>query len=187
MEEFELEPGERITLSVRKHWIVFAIELIPYALLALAPLLIPEAINLIASVQPAGAHFLTQTAGFEGPWARFGLGVWWFFLWIGAFNVFTRYFLDVWVITTERVVDIHQFGFFRREVSSFLLAHIQDVTTNVNGILPTLFGFGTIHVETAGHDELFLMHGIRDPQGLRDLIMHEIADLHLREGQKLES
>ena len=186
MEEFELEPGERVTLSVRKHWIVFALELIPYAILAVVPLCIPTVIDFITQLQPAGAAALSHTASFDSPWAHFALGLWWFFLWIGAFNVFTRYFLDVWVITSERIVDIHQFGFFRRQVSSFLLAHIQDVTTSVNGVLPTLFGFGTIHVETAGHEELFLMRGIRDPQGLRDLIMREIAALHLQNNQGTE-
>jgi uncharacterized membrane protein YdbT with pleckstrin-like domain len=177
MEEFELEPGEHLTLSVRKHWVVFTIELIPYLLLAIVPLFIPAIINFIASLQPS-LQLLSQTANFSSPWARFALGIWWFFLWVGAFNVFTRYFLDIWIITSTRIVDIHQFGFFRRQISSFLLAHIQDVTIDINGILPTLFGFGTIHVETAGHEERFIMHGIRDPQGLRDLIMREIAALH---------
>ena len=30
MEEFELEPGEQITKSVRKHWIVLVGQLLPY-------------------------------------------------------------------------------------------------------------------------------------------------------------
>jgi hypothetical protein len=178
MEEFELEPGERVTLSVRKHWVVFALELIPYLVFAILPLFIPLILTFLTSLEPAGASLFAQAPSFAGPWARLALGLWWLAVWVGAFNVFTRYFLDVWVITTERIVDIHQLGFFRRQVSSFLLAHIQDVTTDVNGILPTLFGFGTIHVETAGHEERFLMSGIRDPQGLRDLIMREIAALH---------
>jgi len=178
MEEFELEPGEIVTLSVRKHWLVFLVELLPYAILAFVPLLIPFLFSMLTQVAPGVSTVLTHAPDLTTAWARFGLGLWWLFLWVGAFNTFTRYYLDVWVITNKRIVDIHQFGFFRRQVSIFLLAHIQDVTTDVSGVLPTLFGFGTIHVETAGQEERFLMRGLRDPEGLRDLIMREVALLH---------
>ncbi len=179
MEEFQLEPGERITMAVRKHWLVFVAELLPYALLALIPLLIPVAADYLGNINPQFTQVVGDNLSQSNPWMRLFLGLWWLLMWTGAFNTFTRYFLDQWVITTTRIVDIHQFGFFRRHVSSFLLNHVQDVTTDVNGIFPTLFGFGTLRVETAGDESKhFIMGGIPDPQGLRDLIMREISALH---------
>jgi uncharacterized membrane protein YdbT with pleckstrin-like domain len=178
MEEFELEPGESITRSVRKHWIVLAVQIVPYCILALLPLFIPLAIYLIGTATPLVASELNQDLANIGPWLQFSLAIWWLFLWIGAFTIFTRYFLTRWIITTTRIVDIHQYGFFSREVSSFLLNRVQDVTTDVEGFLPTMFSFGTLNVETAGHDEKFQMNGIEDPTDLRDLIMREVAALH---------
>jgi hypothetical protein len=178
MEEFELEPGEQVILSVRKHWLVFAVRLLPYALLALVPFLIPFLFSALASAVPDPAVLAGKVPDLTSPWARFALGLWWLLLWTGAFNTFTRYYLDVWIVTTTRIVDIHQFGFFRRQVSSFLLGHIQNVTTEVNGILATLFDFGTIHVETAGQEEHFVMKGVGGPAALRDLIMREVATFH---------
>ena len=178
MEEFELEPGEHVILEVRKHWLVFAVQLLPYLLLAVLPLFIPLLYSLLAEAAPGAAALVSHAPDFSTSWARFALGLWWLLLWVGGFNTFTRYFLDVWVVTSTRIVDIRQLGFFRRQVSSFLLGHIQNVTTDVEGILPTLFGFGTIHVETAGQDERFIMSGVGDPGGLRDLIMREVAEFH---------
>lgn len=178
MEEFQLEPGETITRAVRKHWLVFVGELLPYAVIALLPLIIFPAVTYFVAHAPQFADTHADLTLWNG-WVRLILGLWLLLAWMGGFNAFTRYYLDQWVITTTRIVDIHQFGFFRREVSSFLLNHVQDVTTDVDGIFPTVFGFGTLRVETAGDESRhFVMRGIRDPEGLRDLIMREIAALH---------
>jgi uncharacterized membrane protein YdbT with pleckstrin-like domain len=178
MEEFELEPGEKITRSVRKHWFFLGAQLLPYVILAIIPLFFPLVEGLIIHTNAAGAvllqHYNTQAA----PWLRLLLAFWWLFLWVSAFSIFTQYTLTVWIITTTRIVDIHQYGFFSRKVSSFLLDRVQDVTTDVEGIFPTLFGFGTLNVETAGRDEKFQMYNISHPAELRDLIMREIAALH---------
>jgi len=171
MEEFELEPGERVIRSVRKHWIIFTVRLLPYLILALLPLLLPVAVQMLSAAIPSFAD-----VGPSPLW-QFALGIWWLFLWIGAFNTFVRYYLDQWVITTTRIVDIHQYGFFSRQVSSFLLDRVQDVTTTVDGFLATMVGFGTLNVETAGRTEQFQMMGVANPEGLRDLIMREVADL----------
>lgn len=179
MEEFELEPGEVVTKSVRKHWLVFATELLPYFVFAFLPLLIPVALSSLHTVSPQLSVLIGDNLSHENPWVRLLLGLWWLLMWTGAFNTFTRYFLDEWIITTTRIIDISQHGFFRRHVSSFLLHHVQDVTTSVEGLLPTVFGYGKLRVETAGDDSKhFDMTGVPDPQGLRDLIMREIATLH---------
>jgi hypothetical protein len=178
MEEFELEPGEQIVRSVRRHWLIFVARLLPYAILAAAPLLIPALVARAGDLLPGLAE------GTSGPLWAFSVGMWWLFLWVGAFNTFVRYYLDQWVVTTVRIVDIHQYAFFRRRVSSFLLARVQDVTTSVDGFLPTLVGFGTLNVETAGRTEVFRMDGVPHPTGLRDLIMRQIAALHGAHGDR---
>jgi uncharacterized membrane protein YdbT with pleckstrin-like domain len=83
----------------------------------------------------------------------------------------------MWVITSQRIVDISQDSLFGRQVSSFLLSRVQDITTDVQGLFPTLIGYGTLNVETAGRLEKFSMDGVAHPEGVRDLIMREIADL----------
>jgi len=178
MEEFQLDAGERVTRTVRKHWFVLLVSFIPFLLLAWLPSVVPGLLVKLASASPESAALFGQFTT-ENPWFRLALGLWWLFLWIGAFNTFTQYYLNHWVITTTRIVRIRQHGFFNREVSSFLLAKVQDVSTSVDGIFADLLGYGCVRVETAGDaSRHFSMDGVEDPTGMRDLIMSEIAALH---------
>lgn len=70
------------------------------------------------------------------------------FLFIGWLN----YYLDVWIVTNERLVDIDQKSLFDRSVSQLSLRKIQNVKAEVKGILPTLLRFGDVDVESAGAD-----------------------------------
>jgi uncharacterized membrane protein YdbT with pleckstrin-like domain len=182
MEEFELEPGETVVRSVRKHWFVFFLMLLPYVFLALVPFVLPGVFAWATRALPAYTN-LFQGLSLAHPFVRLGLGLWWLMLWVGAFNAFTSYFLNVWIITSQRVVEIRQAGFFSRKVSSFLLVRVQDVTTNIDGFFADMLGYGCVQVETAGTaSHKFSMDGVRDPVGMRDLIMREIALLHPSSG-----
>lgn len=182
MEEFELEPGEIVVRSIRKHWFVFFLMLLPYIFLALVPLILPGVFAWATRAFPAYVN-LFQGLSLTHPFVRLGLGLWWLLLWIGAFNAFTSYFLNVWIITSQRIVEIRQAGFFNRKVSSFLLVRVQDVTTNIDGFFADILGYGCVQVETAGTaSNKFSMDGVRDPVGMRDVIMREIALLHPSSG-----
>jgi uncharacterized membrane protein YdbT with pleckstrin-like domain len=170
MEEFELEPGETVILQIRQHLFVLLLKLLPYILFTIAPFIIAPLFSLFT-------HTAGTTTDLSSTF-RFFIGLWWLFLWMGGFQTITKFFLTSWVITSHRIVDITQQGFFNRKVSSFLLVRVQDVTTDVHGLLSTLIGFGDIHVETAGSVERFYMRNVRSPEYLRDLIMGEVAALH---------
>lgn len=176
MEEFELELGETIIKVVHQHWFFLLGRLLPFAILAWLPTFL---IPFFASAENAAGISSLNLFGIDwgAPLVHFGLGAWWLILWISAFTIVTKYFLSVWVITTERIVDISQESLFSRKVSSFLLARVQDITTDVDGIFGTLIGYGTLNVETAGRDEKFAMDGVAHPEAIRDLIMREITEL----------
>ena len=106
---------------------------------------------------------------------RAALGVWLLVSWTGAWSAFTRYFLNAWVLTNERIVDIKQRGYFSREVSSVLLNRVQDVTTDVRGVLPSLLNIGDINVKSAGAVDKFHMRGIPKPELMRDLILKYVS------------
>lgn len=170
MREFELEPGEHVVLQARKHWFLFLGELLPYAIFAVIPFALPKLIVLAPPIAHYAALFEYKTV-----LMRAVLGVWLLVIWTSAWGSFTRYFLNVWVLTNQRIVDIKQHGYFNREVSSLFLSRIQDVTTNVAGVLPSLLGIGNIKVQTAGEDVEFVMHGIPRPEQMRDVILKYVS------------
>jgi uncharacterized membrane protein YdbT with pleckstrin-like domain len=177
MRDIQLQPGERITRSVRKHWFVLLASLIPFALLAYLPSLFIPFVHFIANIVPHSGQVATFDLA-DNPLVRLVYGLWLIMLWSAAFNTITRYYLNQWIITNTRVIEIHQYGFFSREVSSLLLVKIQDVNSDVEGIFETLLGYGELEVQSAGTEEHFIMDDIANPTALRDLIMSEIAALH---------
>ncbi len=171
MKEFELEPGEHVVLQVRKHWFLFLGELLPYAVLVIVPFVLPKLLMLAPPMAPYAAFL-----DYDTPVARAALGLWLLIAWTSAWGTFTRYFLNVWILTSQRIVTIKQYRFFNREVSSLLLPRVQDVTTSVNGVISSLLGIGDIKVQSAGEDIEFIMHGIPRPERMRDLILKYVPD-----------
>ena len=88
-------------------------------------------------------------------------------------GVWTDYYLDVWMVTDKRVIDIEQKGFFHRQTSVFRIERIQDVTVETHGIVATLLNFGDIHVQTAGEGQEFIMRGIANPKYVRRVILRQ--------------
>jgi hypothetical protein len=87
---------------------------------------------------------------------------------------FVDYYLDVYIITDERIVDIKQIGFFKREIAELHLREVQDVSAQVNGIFPTMFHFGDVVIQTAGERENFIFASVPHPYQ----VSKKIADLH---------
>lgn len=175
MAEFELESGEKVIATVRKHPLIVIGQLIPFVVLALIPFLLPALTSFIGGMNPDLPFLEYLTTG--NSWTRFVIGMYWLFLWIGAFGIFTDYYLDHWIITNHRIMSIDQEGFFDRRVASLHLNRVQDVLTDIEGIFGELFGFGTLSVETAGDDQSrFRIYGIKNARHIRDLIMKEVTD-----------
>ncbi len=171
MKEFELEPGEHVVMQVRKHWFLFLTGLLPYAILAVLPFALPKLLMLAPPLALYAIAF-----DFTTPLARALLGVWLLIVWTSAWGAFTRYFLNVWILTSQRIATIKQRRFFVREVSSLLLTRVQDVTSNVSGVLSSLLGIGDIKVQSAGAEVEFTMRGIPRPEQMRNLIIKYIPE-----------
>ena len=86
------------------------------------------------------------------------------------FYFWADYYLDMWIITTERIIDINQLGLFSREISEIPLRHVQDVTIEVHGIIETFLKFGTIKIQTAGERE-FTIDTVPRLYEAKDLIL----------------
>jgi len=175
MAEFELEREEHVMAAVRKHPLIAVGKLIPFVILAYLPTLLPEFSALIQTVIPAES--LSNFLSTDNPWTRFVIGMYWLFVWMGAFGAFTDYYLDQFIITNHRIIRIDQAGFFDRQVSSLHLNRVQDVLTDIEGVFAELFGYGTLSVETAGEDPTrFRISGVAHVRHLRDLIMKEVTE-----------
>lgn len=90
--------------------------------------------------------------------------------------VWIDYFFDVWIITNERIINIEQKGLFVRTVSELKFSRIQDVTSEVSGMIPTILNFGDVKIQTASEEDMFLFRHVPDPYHIKDVIMERLRD-----------
>lgn len=161
-----LNPGESVVLFMRKHPIIIWRSMVWLVIAGLIPL--------------AGWIFIiTQTVWGEDPeniWRLVALMVVsiFYLLWSRQlFLLWLNYYLDVWMVTTDRILYIDQKGVFERFVSELRLARIQDVTTHTKGFLQTMLHFGNIHVQTAAETEPFIFEDVPHPE----VVTQEISRL----------
>ncbi len=95
-------------------------------------------------------------------------------IWLYAFLIWIDYFFDVWIITNERVINIEQKGLFVRTVSELKFSRIQDVTSEVSGMIPTILNFGDVKVQTASEEDFFLFRRVPDPYHVKDILMERL-------------
>lgn len=167
-DKIQLESGETVVKTVRKHWFILLGDSGPYLFLFFVPIVLYITITNID----------TPLSQFVLPDIRltiFAFTTWILFLFAGFFQSLTDYYLDVWIITSSRIIAIDQRGLFRRSVASCRIERIQNVDVEINGVIATLFDFGTLRVETAGEDHDFIIKGVGKPREAKASIL-EIAD-----------
>jgi uncharacterized membrane protein YdbT with pleckstrin-like domain len=88
-------------------------------------------------------------------------------IWIGGFMIWFDYYLDVWIITTQRVVNVEQTGLFSRKVSELRFLQIQDISTDVKGFIPTMLNYGDVHIQTAAEQSKFIFLAVPNPYEIK--------------------
>lgn len=166
---FILEEGEQVMKIVRRHYFVVLPLALTIIVAAFAPLIIYRLLFSGFIPLDAGAELSIQN--FLDEWRSFGYSVWLLILWTMFFIEWTDYYLDIWIITNKRIIDVEQKGFFHREVTSFNYNQIQDITVETRGILETFLKFGTLHIQTAGHNRDIIIKDAHYPEEARSLIL----------------
>ena len=136
-----LEENERVLLVLHRHWFVLVRELSVVILMIFMGI-------MVFSIK--SMWYVLVAASALDHLAAFLLSLYALLILALVFAIWINYRLDVWIVTTKRVIDVEQRGLFNREISEFLVANIQDITTEVPTMIMTLFGFGNMTIQTAG-------------------------------------
>lgn len=153
---------EKIYIVVRQHWVVLLKKLVIWFIFALA---------LILFRRYGQAWLPGFFEGNIGTVTRLFIQVYTLFLTLSLFLIWLIYYLNVQIITDRRIVDIDQVGLFHHEVSELHIENIEDVTSDISGILGTIFNYGDVYVQTAGTIERFEFNGVPDPGAINKLIL----------------
>lgn len=159
----QLKPTEKIAVLVRP----FAGRLIPATIMWVIMLALPAGVYVALAAFAANA-LANQNAL---PLLALLAGLYYLFVNLSFYTYFVNYFLDLLIVTTERLVTIEQQGLFSRSISELDLTKIEDITSEVKGIFPTLFRYGHLLIETAGAVDKFNLENIPRPEKLRETIL----------------
>lgn len=152
-----LHPQEQILNIYRKHWLVFVLEAVILVFIWLT--LTSWLIGLFPKIP---TNFRTL--------ALLGFFLFTHILFTSFFITLTNFWLDAWILTSERLIDIEQHGFFARDISEFKLSKVQNINAEVRGFLATVLNFGDVRVETAGVSQTIVLKGAHNPVRIKDQI-----------------
>jgi hypothetical protein len=157
------EPGEKVIKIIRRDLFILVKKIAFFLLLSIAPLAF---FYLVIINNPE-----VLTGELSWPLIILGASAYYLFIWLFFFFSFVDYYLDVWIVTNRRIIDMEQNGLFSRTVSEQKLEKMQDVTSEVRGFFPTIFAYGNVYIQTAGEKERFHFRQIPNPDAVRDLLI----------------
>lgn len=154
--------GEEIVLHLRRHWFIFFRMFLLFIILCLLPiglylLLVSNFPNILEGqiIYPLLLLFAST---------------YYLMIVLFAFTFWTTTYLDVWTITTERIINREQNGLFNRVVSELQLDNIQDITAEQKGFFATIFHYGNVHIQSAGEVNRFAFEQIPNPYQIAKII-----------------
>ena len=171
------DADEEILFVIHRHWFNIFVQFIPFII---GLLVILSAFVFLFFIYP------DAFAAIDRRLFAFVESVLLIFLWLFAFLIWIDYYLDVWIITTKRIVNIEQKGLFVRSMSELYLFRVQDTTSEVKGFFPSMLNYGDVFIQSAGEQERFQFHKIPDPYGVKDTIMDMARDTHQEELEFME-
>ncbi len=165
-------PDEKLIFLLRRH----PITVLPLAIVTLVLLASPFGVDwYVQTYRPD----ILETPSIMAPAVLLG-STFFLFAWLFLFQYFMDYYLDTWIVTTRRIINIEQSGLFHRTMSELRLYRIQDVTAAVNGFWATIFNYGEVEIQTAGEKQRFLFEQVSDPNNISKVII-ELSEADRRD------
>jgi membrane protein YdbS with pleckstrin-like domain len=154
---------EKIEYQIRRHLVTTVPASIGFLLLLIAPF------GTYFLVKHSFADLLFDTSSLV-PIVLF-VSIYYLSIALFSYTYFVNYYIDLLLITNDRLLHIEQQGIFSRTISEVDLYKIQDITSEITGFFPSLFNYGDLLIQTAGALEKFMIFRVPNPEGLRQTIL----------------
>lgn len=92
-----------------------------------------------------------------------------------------HWYFSVFIVTTDRFVQITQKGLFHTSVADMNLAQIQQINYEIAGLQETLLGFGTITMQTYVGE--VVIHCVHHPAETQRRILQILRDQGVTQGE----
>lgn len=150
---FNIKEGERLESVARA------------SVVTLLPVILIEAILIATPFFFLRPLLRWQTLGY------ILIGILLFFGLFFALRTFAKWRGSFLAVTGRRLIVVRRDGIFAREVVELPFDKVQEISFRVRGLGPSLFGYGSLLIQSAGSDEPIVMSRVRRPQDLHRLII----------------
>lgn len=155
-------PDEEVLFVFRRHIIAmrkgFYLLLIPFAVLSIPPLLWPNDLRL----------FLLPLIGFVAGLLLFGYH-------------FIMWYFTIYIVTSQRLRQITQHGFFGKDVVELQLSKVQNISYNIPGFSGEIFHFGTLVIQTYVGD--LVIRNVEHPDKIYNMLQDAVTVATEKSGQ----
>jgi len=145
-----LKDAEKIWIVLHRHWIVFVFKIFYILFLIIS----------------SGIVFLMK----DGIIQIFGGAIFWWCIILYWILFLTFIFLswvndelDLFIITSQRIIGIEQVSALSRKVSECWIDRVQEVNAETSWILQTLFNYWHVHIHTASEHSDMIVRYAPDP------------------------
>ena len=88
---------------------------------------------------------------------------------------FMMWYFTVYIVSSERIRQVTQKGFFGKDVVELRLAKIQNISYNIPGFSGEIFGYGTIIIQTYVGD--LVIHKVEHPDKTYNKLQDAVANV----------
>lgn len=160
---FEIQnPGEEVVLLLRRHLVTNVGWVILGSILFYLPRILP---------------WESWIPGVPGKY-KLILFLTWYALVIGYILVnFLTWYYHVFLVTTDRILDMDLVGFLYRHVVECPLRKIQDVSHKQGGLVQLVFNYGHVFIQTAGARQEIEFEDVPQPGRVHDIITDLVSEI----------
>jgi hypothetical protein len=156
----EKDSDEEILLVARQHWI----NNVGWIVVTLLMLFVPTFLKIVPLL-----------SSFAPAYQFMAILFWYLITFAYSFEKFLSWYFNVYIITTRRIVDIDFNNLLVKRYSDAEIGMIQDVTSEVIGVIPTIFNYGNILIQTASEVNQLVFERIPNPEKIIKLLQ-ELRD-----------
>lgn len=172
--EFETQnPNERVFIMLRRHIVTN----LGWVITSTFSILLPLGIFLLLKWLNVDIY---ETFNLEEVYVLSAILIWYLLIFTNSLMKFLDWYFNIYVITSERVIDFDFDPFAYHKISETSLNNIVDATQESIGFLPMLFNYGDIYIQTAGEKREFDFLAVSKPTWVRDKIM-DLRDMVIKE------
>jgi len=155
---------DKVVLFVRKHWVKYLVVSIISVLLFSIPLIaIIVFFSNKSEIDSMSVEIITVS-----------IGIYLLIVMALILQAFVDFYLDMFVITEDRIIFVRQNGFFNQQIDESHIAEISEVGVDIKGFINSVVGCGDVIVHMGNDEAILTIDDIQHPEK----VAREITRLH---------